>query len=251
MRDRAARAERLGDYFDLQLRFAAHLAARGGEALETVVLHCTNLHRRFGFGDPHKHGVAPGWADYAEGLAVRADAAARLAWTQAFFRQSPDETPPADQHPFGCFACEAPDAQGVVRIHFMNLDGDGVSPLHRSKIARRRGELAALTAFLRARYPAAASIRGISWLYHLDAYRRLFPPDYGASATPALRVRLCGTSSWGQFLAHDERIKSDLRDAFLQRFDSIDLAAPWRSFPLPALVAAAPLASFAAFYDVT
>jgi hypothetical protein len=137
----------------------------------------------------------------------------------------------------------------VVRIHFVNKDNDGLGPLHRSKIAHRRRELAHVFALVRERYPTAAQVRGISWLYHLDAYRRLFPPDYGASSTPAARVRLCGLSSWGQFITHEGAIKPALRDSFLRRFPDMDIDAPWRSFPLPALVASAPIATFFKFYD--
>ncbi len=136
-----------------------------------------------------------------------------------------------------------------MRIHFGNRDGDGIGPLHRTKIGRRQQDLAALVGFIDAHHPAAERIVGMSWLYHLDAYRRLFPPEYGASAVPLARARLSGMSSWGQFLTHDEAIKPALRDAFLRNFASLDPAAPWRSFPLPALAVSAPVAAFRAFYS--
>jgi len=47
---------------------------------------------------------------------------------------------------------------------------------------------------------------------------------------------------------HSETIKPALRDAFLQRFDDMDLFAPWRSFPMPALIAAAPVTAFSHFH---
>ncbi|MBT9456970.1 MAG: hypothetical protein IV097_10150 [Burkholderiaceae bacterium] len=242
--ERDAMAERLGEYFDLQLHFAWRLSERSGMPLRNTVLGFTNLHRRFGLGDPAQ-GIAPAWEDFIGPLERLGDAAQRKAWTQDFYRRCAAEALPADQQHFGCFACEAPDALGVLRLHFVNRDGDdGVGPLNRAKAARRRGELAQLFAFVREHYPQAVAVRGVSWLYHLEAYRRLFPPAYGASARQAQRVRLSGSSSWGQFLRHDGAIKAELRNVLLQRLDTLELAAPWRAFPLPALVAAAPVELF-------
>lgn len=244
---RAERAARLRDFFELQLRFARHMAERTAQPLAESVLRFTNLHRRFGYGDPDR-GVAPAWAAFVGPLRRMADLDAQTAWAVAHFRDAPEEQPPPDRHLFGSFGCEAPDARGVLRLHFVSTDSDGLGPLHRSKIARRQAELATMIAFVRRCYPQAAQVRGVSWLYHIDAYRRLFPPAYTATAVPASRVRLSGMSSWGQFIRHDGTIKPVLRDAFLRRLESIDPAAPWRSFPLPALTVAAPIETFAAFF---
>lgn len=248
MSDREARANRLRDFFELQLRFAGHLAQRTGIPLAEAVIRFTNFHRRFGLGDPDK-GVASAWADYVNAMAGLADLEDRTSWTLAFFRDAPEEKPAPGQHLFGCFGCEPPDDRGIVRIHFVNVDGDGLGPLHRSKVPRRQRELAAMFAFVRQHYPSAARVRGISWLYHIDAYRRLFPPDYTASATAPVWVRLNGMSSWGQFIGHDATIRPALRDAFLRNFDTMDVAAPWRSFPLPALIISAPVETFSKFYE--
>ncbi len=237
-------AHRLADYFDLQLRFADRMSELGGLPLREAVTRFTNLHRRFGLGDPEQ-GLAPAWEDFIGPLERLDDAERRKAWTQEFFLRSSDEVPPVDQVCFGCFACEAPDALGVLRIHFMNRDGDDeVGPLSRAKIGRRRDELAKLFAFVREHYPQASLVRGVSWLYHWEAYRRLFPPAYGGSARPAQRLRLSGSSSWGQFLTHKGAIKPALRDAFLLRLGSLNAAAPWQDFPLPAMIAEAPVALF-------
>jgi hypothetical protein len=245
--DRHARAERLGDWFELQLRFATHMAGRLALPLADGVLRYTNFHRRFGLGDPDA-ALAPQWADYAQGLRQRPDLPAQRIWTQDFFVAAPPETRSPQQRYSGSFSCEAPDRQGVVRIHFVNRDEDEASPLARHKVGRRRAELSALFAYLADRHPEAKCVRGISWLYHLEAYRRLFPPDYGASARPATWARLSGTSSWGQFLRHDERLRPEAREVFLANLAGLDPAAPWRSFPLPVLTAQAPIAVFHAFY---
>ncbi|MEO8557971.1 MAG: hypothetical protein ABI439_02825 [Rhodospirillales bacterium] len=250
--DRKARAERLGDYFELQLRFAAHMAERLALPFPTAVKRFTNLHRRFGLGDPNggdpDHEQQPLWDAYADRLATMPTLAAQRAWTQEFFLTAPPDALPADQTFFGCFGCVPPEETGIVRIHFGKRDNDELSPLHRSKIEQRKADLARVVAFVNQRYPEATSIKGISWLYNLPAYRWLFPPDYAASVAPVKAVRLNGMSSWGQVLKNDETIKPELRNALLGNLPAMDIAAPWRSFPLPVMTAQAPLAAFSAFY---
>jgi len=233
-------------YFDLQLRFATALAARTGLAFTGVVTWCTNLHRRFGLGMLCP-GAAPEplWTHYLAGLAERADHRARLDWTMACFATAPAERPPPGSHRFGCFACDPPGADGVLKLHFANLDGDGVSPLHPRKVAQRRADLSALFTFVRDALPAATSVRGTSWLYHLEAYRRLFPPDYVASRRPPERpLHFHGSSSWGQFLDHRGRVKAAPRDRLLDVLPRLDPAGLREAFPLPALLVTAPIGTF-------
>ena len=143
--------------------------------------------------------------------------AQRVAWTQACFVQSPPERLPPGQRQFGCFSCDPPDTDGMVRIHFTNRDADGIGPLSRTKIETRRQELQAMFTYVQQTYAHATAVRGGSWLYHLEAYRRLFPPVYGDSREVLEGIsHFQGTSSWGQFLDHREGVKPALREQFLE-----------------------------------
>jgi hypothetical protein len=249
---RPARAERLRGYFDLQLRFAALIADAAAAPFADAVGLYTNFHRRFGLGPIEADPGSAAWHGYIDGLLACRGHDDRVNWTQAFYRQAPEERVPANERAFGCFSCTPPNAEGVVRFHFANRDSDaGVGPLDSAKRDDRTRELTAMFAFIRAAFPAATNVRGLSWLYHTEAYRRLFPPEFGASRTlPEQRLRLNGTSSWGQFLDHREAIKPALRDAFLRNLERLDIERPWRAFPLPALLAEAPIALFYAHYRV-
>lgn len=249
---RAERAERLAGYFDLQLTFAAWMAERAALPLAEAASRFTNLHRRFGLGDIDIVPPAPEWAAYLDRLVRLEGADERLAWTKAVYIRSPEDPPPAGRTTFGCFACDPPNADGVVRIHFTNRDADdGIGPLDRRKVTARTAELTEMFDFVRRTHPDAKSVLGGSWLYNLEAYRRLFPPEYGASRRPPeTPPRLSGASSWGQFLDHRDAFKPELGRRFLEAMDDLDPAAPWRSFPLPALRASAPVALFYAFYGL-
>jgi len=249
-----ARADRLGPYFEAQLDLARRMAELTGLALGETTLRFTNLHRRLGFG-VNRPGEPPaaGWADYARALEGEPDPAVQLALSQAICAASlPERLPLPGQTQFGCFACEAAGEDGAVRLHFNNVDTDEAGgPLARGKIERRRAELAALVRHVRETWPQATLIRGRSWLYNLEAYRRLFPPDYGASRAVAPGpLRLNGTSSWGQLIDSQERIRPGIRDAFAANLQRLDPQAPWLVFPLRVLATEAPIDSFAAEYGL-
>jgi hypothetical protein len=194
---RAARAERLGPYFEIQLRFAARMAELTGMSLGEAAYRHTNLSRRFGQGIPILTAPTEAWLEFVERLETTGSVAEQVALSQAMFRAVVDEKLPlAGQDGFGCFAFEAPK-DGVVKIHFNNRDtDDDGGPLASVKIGRRRAELAAMTRRIAEKHPDATAIAGRSWLYNLEAYRRLFPPAYAATREVAPGpVHLSGTSS--------------------------------------------------------
>lgn len=214
--ERQIRSERLRDYFDLQLRFAQTVADIAALPLSDTVAHYTNFHRRFGLGRLHGPPCSTEWSRYIDQLSRSQTHEQRVAWTQMFFLQSPEESPPTNQYHFGCFSCDPPNEAGFVRIHFSNQDNSGgTSSLKYTKIESRKRELRDMLTFIKSAYPSAEGVRGGSWLYHLQAYRRLFPTPYAESRTILKQgIRFDGTSSWGQFLDHQEHIKPNLRDRF-------------------------------------
>jgi hypothetical protein len=247
---RSERAERLGPYFEAQLRFAARMAELTDLSLGEAAFRHTNLNRRFGLGIPVLTPPTEAWLAYA----ARLEAAAlpeQVALTQDMFRAASDERLPLPgQTGFGCFAFEPPK-DGAVKIHFNNKDTDAAGgPLATTKIERRQAELAAMTRHIAGQHPGATHITGRSWLYNLEAYRRLFPPNYVATrelaSTP---VHLSGTSSWGQLIDSREAIRPEVRDALLSNLATLDPQAPWTAFPLQVLSVQAPLETFREFYD--
>lgn len=244
---RGEEAERLRGYFEIQLLFAETIADRSSRPLSATCLEFTNLHRRFGLGRIDGGAPSAAWTRYADGLERCASGPSRLDWTVAFFANAP----PAESatHAFGCFSYELMDADRIVRIHFGNRDSEGGhGPLARAKADRRRSELREMFGYIRAHHPRARTVLGGSWLYNLEAYRRLFPPDYAASTFEPERVRLDGTSSWGQLLDFRGVVKPAVRQAVLGALANLDLAAPWKAFPLRALGARGATEDFYRFY---
>jgi hypothetical protein len=227
------------------------MAVRAGVPLAEALARYTNLQRRFGLGDIDAGPPPVEWIGFTGEIEALTAPERRLAFTKSFYVTAPEDIPPPNRRPFGCFSFDPPDAAGVVRIHLSNRDSTGgVGPLSHAKRPRRLADLTTMFAAIRQAYPEARTVQGGSWLYNLEAYRRLFPAAYGDSRTPPEFARLRGTSSWGQFLDHSEALKPDLRAAFLRNIQTIDIAAPWRAFPLPALSASAPIGLFYDLYGV-
>ena len=233
------------DYFDLQLRLAAAMAERTGTALREAISLYTNLGRRLGLFDK----TDPEWLAYLDGLEAASD---RLAWTMAVFGRLTGERVAPGQTVFGCFACEAPGEDGTLRIHFQNRElGQALSPLSAARIRARMSDLRAMFGFIQRDYPTARQVKGGSWLYNLEAYRRLFPPEYGASRLPAEEpIRLGGTSTWGQMVDHRGLVRPEARTRFLGALEALDVERPWLAFPLRTQITTAPVAAFFDFYGL-
>ena len=101
-----------------------------------------------------------------------------------------------------------------IRLHFQNADTAGHSPLGVACMGQRRTDLVALFAHVQRTLPMHVQVVGISWLYNLEAYRRLFPPAY--VATPrVLRNRFRSMPLWGQFLDRHGGLKEQMTRPFL------------------------------------
>ena len=245
-------AEIAREFFGVQLHYAGVLAAKAELPLGEAITFHTNFHRLFAYGNLGKMKPDP------EFLALVRDVLALEPETRldhliaAYAKRAADPWSP-ERFPFGNhFACEAPTDTGVVRIHFRNrFNTEAHGPLHASNIAQRRADLTAMFSFIATRWPDATAINGASWLYNMEAYRRLFPADYGASRTAMTGPRsMHGLSTWGQFLDFRGRAKADVVERFVRGLDALDVTQPWLSFPYQVLATTAPLASFRREYGV-
>lgn len=232
-------------FFGLQLRYADALSARSGVPLAEAVTFHTNLHRLFAYGNLAKQEPDLGFLALVD--RALADPATRLDTILAAYTLRPPDPWPSDRFPFGRhFACEAPNAEGEVRIHFRNrFNREAVGPLHASQIPQRRAELAEMFGFVASRWPDARSVVGQSWLYNAEAYRRLFPQAYTGSRAPLLGPRpMHGLSTWGQFLDFRGHVKPAVTETFFRNLETLDATQPWLSFPLQVLTTRAPFEAF-------
>ena len=127
---------------------------------------------------------------------------------------------------------------------------DETSPLSVGRHDRRLAELAALFAHVKATRGADACVVGASWLYNIQAYRRLFPATYLSTAHP-LAGRFRHMPLWGQFVNRYGDVRVDAARVFRERLerqtavDGLD-----RCFPYQVLSLEAPAGNFYEFYGV-
>jgi hypothetical protein len=234
------------DFFALQLDLARRVSAVAGISLAEAVFAYTNCHVRFGFGRTFD-AAHPGWLEYVAGLREASDPDD---WTYRFYLARPAEAgAPAVVATVGCFAYAWLD-ETRIRLHFHDREPGGGSPLAIERQEQRRAELAALFAHVKRAGAGGSTPRvvGASWLYNLEAYRRLFPPAYLATAR-VLPGRFRHMPRWGQFVDRRGEVKekpaAELRARVtrLSRVDDLDAC-----FPLPVLGLEAPACDFYRFF---
>jgi hypothetical protein len=233
-------------FFDLQFEFAERVATLSGLLLPDALLQYTNLYIRFGLGrEPDR--THADWQKYVAGLREAHDG---REWTYRFYLERAQAAggPPVIAR-FGCFAYARLRGDRL-RLHFQNTEVEGASSLGRASRSQRVADLAALFGHVKATEREPLSVVGASWLYNLEAYRRLFPKSYLATAR-VLRGRFQRMPLWGQFLDRHGGIKQNRADQFLERLDrQSSLENLDRCFPLPVLTVEAPIREFYAFYGV-
>ena len=233
-------------FFDLQLTFARKIAALSGRPYQEVVLRDTALYRILGL-DWTFDAAHPVWQEYMQGLQGKHSDAE---WTNRFYLARYDHLPKHPTPNWGCFAYDYLPEKQAIHIHFANVDTSGYGPLSSQRQSARMEELRSMFISIKQEHPDAAEVRGGSWLYNRSAYKRLFPPEYGASARPDT-PHLVARALWGQFLRYDEQINEESTGLFLQRLDVLEEANQYAGcFPYQVLLTRAPIALFYRFYGI-
>lgn len=236
------------EFFEISLCFAWKIAEIVREPVEKALLHYTNLYIRFGLGRDFE-AANPVWQSYVSGLSRTPDSGE---WTYQFYLRRQclaAVSHPSDASLFGCFSYAVLDG-GRIRLHFRNGDSSGHGPLSKSRMDERLAELTGMFTHIRETLHGPVGVLGASWLYNIEAYRRLFPPDYLATAQ-AGRRDFPYLPLWGQFVDHTGRIKEDLAHRFLNRLGSQQtLEDIEKCFPFRALHLESSIHAFYEFYKV-
>ena len=188
-------------------------AALASVPIETAYLECTTWYRQAaGLGREFDAGH-PTWRRLVAEVRQAADPDAVV--HAAAVRNEPEVLP----GPVIDWAWEAEDRS--VRIQFLGERSRDGHPLARRHLPERRREWRHLVCRAALEHPDAAWLRGRSWLYALEAYRRIFPEVFVAGLEPR-ETDLQFLACWGQLLDGAWRIRTDVASAFLH---AVELAA--------------------------
>jgi hypothetical protein len=235
-------------FLDLQLVFAGKMAALSDMPYADAVLRNTALYRILGLDwsfDPRD----PVWQRFLAELGpdgAEHDAGYRVYAERHAQGLIPDHD--TSRPHWGCFSYEYDPTERSVRMHFADLDTSGVGPLSSVRKDARLTELRALFADIHQRHPEAERVRGGTWLYNREEYRRLFPKEYGDSARVD-HPHLIARGLWGQFLRHGNRMNDEIVAQLLARVAALRDPADYAScFPYQSLLTDAAISLFYAFY---
>jgi hypothetical protein len=99
-----------------------------------------------------------------------------------------------------------------VRLHFGNSP-DGLG-LRRHSVSDRHEELRRIFIDVSTQHPDAKEVRGCSWLYHVPAYRSLFPSEFIGGTSPVGYLHQFA-ALWGQFLDRRGDVKEHMHARFI------------------------------------
>jgi hypothetical protein len=236
-------------FFALQLTFARKLSEKFELPLAEAYYRYTTLTKSLNIA---------GLDDWQACMAALEHAPDALDWIyQCYLARRVQEPVPAPGdtvfhgHPlFGCFYYIVRDSS-IVRPHFVKNDLPGMRPLRNDRLLVRRAELQHMFAHIRQAVPAARTVLGNSWMYNLEAYRRLYPPAYTASLPASDEDEFEYLALWGQCYDYDWQIKQPIAEALMQRVDALtDLGQLRLCFPYQILNPECPIEEFYGFYGI-
>ncbi len=236
-------------YFELQVRFARRVSTLSGIPFHDALLHWTSFYKLLG-ADGDFDPADTVWRGLLLHLHDDASLDEQTTAIYAYYLQRSADIPTFADHPhWGCFAYEwRPEARSI-RLHFGAMDSPEPGPLSRQLIEARKAELRAMVSDAHRAHPEAEWVIGGSWLYNLEAYRRLFPTSFGQSATPD-EPHIQFRALWGQFLRSDFSLEPDRATLFLARVSALsDIGEYAGCFPFQVLLTRAPMRDFLDFYD--
>lgn len=234
------------DFFALQLRFAQELASRFALPLEDVLLDYTTF--------PLSFGQEKEWQDYLAGLQQAEDPAQ---WTYEFYLPRSGGEPTSQDTTFhghllfGCFYFVVRD-EHIIRPHLIKKASSSGGVLSSACRSQRREELAEMFRHIEATVPTADLVQGNSWLYNLEAYRRLFPPEYTENMPVSEAGEYRYLARWGQFFDKHWQLKETPARALLDRVANLDRLENLRHcFPYPIFQPRCSIEHFYAFYNTS
>jgi len=237
-------------YFALQVAFARHMVALTHTSLQDALLTQTSLYKLLGApGD--FDASQPIWRELLALVDARADADEQSRAIYDYYRSRlPAIRRFDEERHWGCFAYDWRPQRRAIRIHFSNEDAPEPGALSHQRRPIRLAELRAMFVAAREERPEAQQVIGASWLYNMEAYRRLFPPAFGASATPT-EPEFQYRALWGQFLRSDWSLNEERADTFLGRVVRLDdPAQAVGCFRFQVLQTHAPISAFFAYYGL-
>lgn len=236
------------EFLDLQIYFAKKASAVLKIPLCESLFLYTSLPIRFGvpFYDLRETNTI--WQEF---LAIFiADANPSVEDLAFAFHQKKMTNQPPMRPQFGCFSYDSLDTEKGVRIHFANNDNPEPGVLSRERISQRQAELKEMFTEIKHQHPDFTFVVSSSWLYNIEAFKRLFPHEFVSSPEPK-KNDYHSLGLWGQFINKYGRVKNDLVRDFRNKVErSTSISDLENAFPLGDLKVKSDISYFYTLYKV-
>lgn len=238
------------DYFAFQVAFAQEVAQSAGISLFDAVLNYAPMIRGNAFVFDEER------LDYQKLPGVTESTMLDVAYKQYLYGLSQEPIPYRAEKRFGCSSYDYNAHGGIVRLHFTNHEHDAAGPLRKERLGFRRQEVADLVRAVHERYPDARTVQGHSWLYNLEAYRRIYPASYTQNLVldESRRSWSRGPLVWGQFLDSNRGLHTERAALLMERLKTLPRDATMSELLRPPLMlpikVEAPIGDFYREYGV-
>ncbi|MBV7335118.1 hypothetical protein KFU94_44150 [Chloroflexi bacterium TSY] len=203
-------------FFRIQLIFAYKVAEITGEPFNEIIIDHTQLRNIYGLYVPRTNPSDPLWQAFMHGLVSCNDLEEETGWAYDFYHTHYDPGRYIENNGvyWGCFYYAYPyHDRPAVRLHFIHRDTAGKGVFSKERMGVRIAELTDMFQHIKATHPEAETVIGGSWLYNIEAYRRLFPTRFLVTAQPG-QAEPGFWSTWGQFLRRNGRLDEAKAEAF-------------------------------------
>ncbi len=246
-------------YFSLQLEFADRAASLLNISLEQALMEYTSFWRRI--HNPHLLKInnaewsfdtqTSEWQELCS--RIKLDEPADTVAYELYLKNNNDTE--TGKNYFGCFRYDfvstVANNQGVIKIHFKNRDQSGSGPLSRERTTARFNDLKRMFEYISKNHPDATVVKGGSWLYNLDSYKRLFPQTF-TSNMEIEEIPYPRTSGiWGQFLNSDGGVNEQVESCFIRKINAANnIDGLLQCFQFKILFATAAIESFYSHFEI-
>lgn len=238
------------NFIDIQIIFAQKAAKILNISLNKSLFSYTSLPIRFGIPFSQlieEHSV---WQQFIRKINNGKDLS-ETAFNYCIEQEKGSDTKSqfSDREKFGCFSYNPLNNEKGILIHFANNDAPEPGSLSEERVPVRLAELKAMFADIRSKYPDYKFVASSSWLYNVESFTKLFPPEFIISKQAKVDYRSMGI--WGQFIDKYGNTKENLCNEFLKNVNHAKNPTDLEDcFPLKDLKLATDLVYFYKFYKV-
>lgn len=254
--------ENVKQHLSLRFKFAAKMCSVTGRPLAEVLFTYTDIYNLLGFGharnDMEANRINPEWYTYVASIGdyVANDELALdttvTKYLQTFQASSDLEGSWHKFYPFG-YRYDVDDKTVYtlfgLSLLLPNETPVEAGPLKAENFETQKAKIKEMFTEVRRLHPEATTVKGRSWLYNLEGYRRLYPPEY----TEDMKLSLDhyrGDSRWGQFVDSNGRVNQARAAQFLKNIQNIDVNNVEATFPMQRYEVEADIHAFYKFYGI-